>query len=246
MLPPDNFQEDPKPGLAHRTSPTNLGLYLLSTVSARDFGWIGTLDAVERLEATLRTMVRLQRFRGHFYNWYDTRDLRPLDPRYVSSVDSGNLAAHLLTVANAAREWLDVPVTPGDAAGASATRCTWQGQALQALPARLRTQSIMWQQLQELWTISPRHWAAGQPFSDIAALLQTRQPRRPRWWISPGRSPAKAAITLTAICCSGRTPPIARGELAPDVRQSVESAGALESGLAHWRRPPGHDDGDEV
>ena len=81
MLPPDNFQEDPAPVLAHRTSPTNLGLYLLSVVSARDFGWIGTGEAVERLEATLATMGGLARFRGHFYNWYDTRDLRPLDPQ---------------------------------------------------------------------------------------------------------------------------------------------------------------------
>jgi len=89
MLPPDNFQEDPVPALAHRTSPTNLGLYLLSTVAARDFGWLGMLDTVQRLEATLETMSRLERFRGHFYNWYDTQDLRPLDPKYVSSVDSG-------------------------------------------------------------------------------------------------------------------------------------------------------------
>ena len=72
MLPPDNFQEDPKPVLAHRTSPTNLGLYLLSAVSARDFGWTGTIETIERLEATLATMSSLQRFRGHFYNWYDT------------------------------------------------------------------------------------------------------------------------------------------------------------------------------
>jgi cyclic beta-1,2-glucan synthetase len=101
MLPPDNFQEDPRPVLAHRTSPTNLGLYLLSAVTARDFGWIGTLDMTERLETTLAEMNQLERFRGHFYNWYDTQDRRPLDPKYVSSVDSGNLAAHLLTVANA-------------------------------------------------------------------------------------------------------------------------------------------------
>ena len=103
MLPPDNFQEDPQPALAHRTSPTNLGLYLLSAVSARDFGWMGNLETVERLEATLATMGRLERFRGHFYNWYDTSDLRPLDPRYVSTVDSGNLAGHLIALANACR-----------------------------------------------------------------------------------------------------------------------------------------------
>src|SRR6202008_1479543 len=82
MLPPDNFQEDPKPVLAHRTSPTNLGLYLLSAVTARDFGWTGTADTVDRLEATLTTMGALPRFRGHFYNWYGTRDLRPLEPLY--------------------------------------------------------------------------------------------------------------------------------------------------------------------
>jgi cyclic beta-1,2-glucan synthetase len=101
MLPPDNFQEDPSPVVAHRTSPTNVGLYLLSVAAARHFHWIGTVEMVERLEATLATLRQLDRFRGHFYNWYDTRDLRPLDPKYVSSVDSGNLAGHLVALANA-------------------------------------------------------------------------------------------------------------------------------------------------
>ncbi len=104
-LPPDNFQEDPQPVLAHRTSPTNIGLYLLCVVSARDFGWAGIAELVERLEATLATMQKLPRYRGHLYNWYDTQDLRALEPRYVSSVDSGNLAAHLIALANACREW---------------------------------------------------------------------------------------------------------------------------------------------
>ena len=103
-LPPDNFQEDPKPVVAHRTSPTNIGLYLLSTLVARDLGWLGTLEATERLEATLATMNRLELFRGHFYNWYDTRTLHPLDPKYVSSVDSGNLAGHLVVLGNGCRE----------------------------------------------------------------------------------------------------------------------------------------------
>ena len=109
-LPPDNFQEDPHPVVAHRTSPTNLGLYLLSILAARDFGWLGLASTVDRLEETLATMNRLERFRGHFYNWYDTRDLRPLDPRYVSSVDSGNLAGHLITLRSACREMLTAPV----------------------------------------------------------------------------------------------------------------------------------------
>ena len=103
-LPPDNFQEDPEPARAHRTSPTNMGLYLLSVMTAHDFGWIGILEAVERLEATLQTMVNLHRVRGHFCNWYDTRDLRPLEPIYISTVDSGNLAGHLIALAQACRE----------------------------------------------------------------------------------------------------------------------------------------------
>lgn len=112
MLPPDNFQEDPAPVVAHRTSPTNIGLYLLATVTAHDFGWIGLAEAIERLEATLATMGRLGRYRGHFYNWYDTQDRRPLDPRYISSVDSGNLAGHLIALANACREWQSPGPTP--------------------------------------------------------------------------------------------------------------------------------------
>jgi cyclic beta-1,2-glucan synthetase len=106
-LPPDNFQETPKPVVAHRTSPTNIGLYLLSTIGARDFGWIGTLETVERLEATLATLSQMELFRGHFYNWYDTSDLHPLEPRYVSTVDSGNLAGHLLTLGNSCRELME-------------------------------------------------------------------------------------------------------------------------------------------
>ncbi|MEO8364475.1 MAG: glucoamylase family protein, partial [Ilumatobacteraceae bacterium] len=106
-LPPDNFQDDPEPIVDHRTSPTNIGMYLLATVAARDFGWIGTIEMVERLEATLDTIGRLDRFRGHLYNWYDTRDLRRLEPSYVSSVDSGNLAGHLIAVSNACRLLID-------------------------------------------------------------------------------------------------------------------------------------------
>ncbi len=108
-LPPDNFQEDPAPVVAHRTSPTNIGLYLLTVISARDFGWIGLADAVDRLEATLRSLESLEHHRGHLFNWYDTRTREPLLPRYVSSVDSGNLAGHLLVVANTCREWADDP-----------------------------------------------------------------------------------------------------------------------------------------
>jgi cyclic beta-1,2-glucan synthetase len=115
-LPPDNFQDDPVPVVAHRTSPTNIGMYLLSTVTARDFGWIGTAEMVERLEATLATVASLQRYRGHLYNWYDTLDLHPLEPAYVSSVDSGNLAGHLLALSSACRGMIDQPLPVASAA----------------------------------------------------------------------------------------------------------------------------------
>jgi cyclic beta-1,2-glucan synthetase len=96
-LPPDNYQEDVAV-VAHRTSPTNIGLYLLAVVSAREFGWIGIEETAVRLESTLATLDGVDRFRGHFFNWYDTVTLEPLAPLYVSTVDSGNLAGHLLAV----------------------------------------------------------------------------------------------------------------------------------------------------
>ncbi len=99
-LPPDNFQEDPPKGVAHRTSPTNIGMSLLANLAAYDFGYIPVTGVIERTTRTLATLDKLQRYRGHFYNWYDTRTLEPLRPLYVSTVDSGNLAAHLLTLAS--------------------------------------------------------------------------------------------------------------------------------------------------
>ncbi len=109
-LPADNFQEVPQPVAARRTSPTNIGLALLSTVAANDFGWIGTVEMAERLEATLASVARLERFRGHLFNWYGTDDLAPLEPRYVSTVDSGNLAAHLITLKQACLERMPEPI----------------------------------------------------------------------------------------------------------------------------------------
>lgn len=97
-LPPDNIQEYPGPIVAHRTSPTNMGLSLLANLSAYDFGYISTGVFIERSGNALGTMQRLERHQGHLYNWYDTLTLNPLPPRYISSVDSGNLAGHLLTL----------------------------------------------------------------------------------------------------------------------------------------------------
>ena len=96
-LIPDNYQENRANLIAHRTSPTNIGLQLIATLAAHDFGYLSAAGVIARLEPALGTLLKLQRYRGHFYNWYDTRTLAPLVPEYVSSVDSGNLAGYLLT-----------------------------------------------------------------------------------------------------------------------------------------------------
>lgn len=97
-LPPDNYQEHPVERTAHRTSPTNIGLSLLANLTAWDFGYITTGQLIDRTVHTLDTMQDLERFRGHFFNWYDTQTLQVLPPRYISTVDSGNLTGHLMTL----------------------------------------------------------------------------------------------------------------------------------------------------
>ncbi|HVP29069.1 MAG TPA: glucoamylase family protein [Myxococcota bacterium] len=170
-LPPDNFQEDPKPVVAHRTSPTNVGLYLLSVVAARDFGWLGTFDTVERLEATFATLDRLERHRGHLFNWYDTRDLRPLDPRYVSSVDSGNLAGHLVALASACREAIDGPAASPRALAGIADAVALARESLRALSEDRRTQTVTRRQLEEALDALI---AASTPAASTPAALAAR------------------------------------------------------------------------
>jgi cyclic beta-1,2-glucan synthetase len=109
-LPPDNFQEYRGVGVAHRTSPTNMGLALLANLSAYDFGYIPNGIFLERAKNTLGTMMCLEKYHGHFYNWYDTFTMQPLPPLYISTVDSGNLAGHLLTLRQGLLELPDHPV----------------------------------------------------------------------------------------------------------------------------------------
>ncbi len=97
-LPPDNYQEHPVERTAHRTSPTNIGMALLANLTAHDFGFITTGKLIERTTNTIHTMQRMEKYHGHLYNWYDTQSLVPLAPKYISTVDSGNLAGHLITL----------------------------------------------------------------------------------------------------------------------------------------------------
>ncbi len=117
-LPPDHFQESPVGMIAHHTSPTNIGLLLTSTLAAYDLGYLDQLGLATRLATTMDTLDQLERFRGHFLNWYDTLTLQPLHPRYISTVDSGNLAASLIVTAQACKSMPDEPVFRWD---------LWQG-----------------------------------------------------------------------------------------------------------------------
>ena len=109
FLPPDNVQQTPHAIVAPRTSPTNVGVYLLSVISARHFGWITFEETITRIEQTIATVEKLEKYRGHLLNWYHTDTLKPLGQRYVSAVDSGNFAGHLVAVSAACRLWAEAP-----------------------------------------------------------------------------------------------------------------------------------------
>ncbi|MCM0650836.1 cyclic beta 1-2 glucan synthetase [Clostridium swellfunianum] len=109
-LAPDNFQEEPPNGVAPRTSPTNMGMGLTSNLVAYDLGYIGINETVERLDKILKGMEALEKYKGHFYNWYDTVTAKPLNPKYVSTVDSGNLVGYLWLAAESLEEYSNAPI----------------------------------------------------------------------------------------------------------------------------------------
>ncbi len=113
-LPPDNVQFNSAETIAPRTSPTNIGMALLSDLAAYDFGYLPAAQLIERTRNTFATLAQMERYRGHFYNWYDTHTLAPLWPRYVSTVDSGNLAAQLRVLASGFRSFVDTAILPRD------------------------------------------------------------------------------------------------------------------------------------
>ncbi len=111
-LPPDNVHVNPTEVIASRTSPTNIGMALLADLAAYDFGYCSVERLLTRTQKTFGTMAILERHRGHFFNWYDTRTLAPLLPRYVSTVDSGNLAGHLMVLGAGFQQIIDAPIVP--------------------------------------------------------------------------------------------------------------------------------------
>ncbi|MGM0906432.1 MAG: GH36-type glycosyl hydrolase domain-containing protein [Pseudomonadota bacterium] len=184
MLPPDNFQETPKETVAHRTSPTNIGVYLLSTLAARDFGWAGTLQTIERLEATFDSMQKLQRFKGHFLNWYSTRSLTPLKPAYVSSVDSGNLAGHLIVVANACEEWITERQIPSPMRGLI-DNCQLADAALNTTNATHQEVALTLQVIQEQITNNQPPLSAMNKILSLVTKLPQDDPEKPEilYWV---------------------------------------------------------------
>jgi cellobiose phosphorylase len=135
-LPPDNYQEHPQPVVASRTSPTNIGMGLMSALAACDFGYLSLRQLSDRVRQTLQTMADLPKYQGHFYNWYDTRTLQPLLPLYISTVDNGNLAGLLLTLREAL---LDAATKPFPTAallpGLRDTLLCWMDEARKAGPS---------------------------------------------------------------------------------------------------------------
>ncbi len=195
-LAPDNFQESPIPVVASRTSPTNIGLQLLATASACDLGFLTRGEMVERLERAFDSLDRMPRVQGHFFNWYSLENLRVLDPPYVSTVDSGNLAGHLVALAEGCTGIAGAPVDDGriwaaiEAEGVAHGKSggAWVGERLLAyqsavLELRRRTQVSATDSsatATTLWARQRLEAAAGElaqfeldPEGDTAASLRT-------------------------------------------------------------------------
>ena len=258
-LPPDNVQEEPIPAVASRTSPTNLGLSLLANLAGADFGYISVGQLLRRTQDTFDTMENLERYRGHFFNWYDTRSLEPLLPRYVSSVDSGNLGGHLLTLVPGLEELAAQPILPAqvfaglsDAVGilqelgGSSPELERLGTGLAQPCAGLRAGFALLQ------------WAAGQAAALNAALAPGATEELKWWTESLGRSCRDHLEDLLFVApWLGLAPesagpvsvPLAPLELAPTLRQISELDQSLcplvEAALQNLARGPAHPGGPE-
>jgi cyclic beta-1,2-glucan synthetase len=201
-LPPDNFQKEPRAVIAHRTSPTNIGLYLLSVVAAHDFGILTLRELGERLEHTLDTLDRLPRRDGHLLNWYETETLNPLLPQYVSTVDSGNLAAYLWTIASASADLRKTPLLGGAPfvaiADAIELAARGGGDGTSALTARLRPFEREVRALAEarpggLLTAVEALESTATALSEFGRLA-VREAAETRYWLDEGARTARSWV----------------------------------------------------
>ncbi len=157
-LPPDNIQIEPYKGVAHRSSPTNIGLALLANLVAVDLGYISQKLMIKKIRNTLNTISKLPKWKGHIYNWYNTKNLEPLYPIYISTVDSGNFAGYLITLKNGVAQLAGTPPTQSQAI-IQAIQDTYNtlkdnviGSQLEPLGEELRTLQGESQSLKSLYT----------------------------------------------------------------------------------------------
>ncbi|MHB8907628.1 MAG: GH36-type glycosyl hydrolase domain-containing protein [Syntrophales bacterium] len=216
FLPPDNFQEHPAAVIAHRTSPTNMGLALLANLSAYDFGYIPAGQLIERTANALQTMGGLERYRGHFYNWYDTQSLQPLPPLYVSSVDSGNLAGHLLTLRQGLLALPDDPILgPRMFEGINDTIRVLMDIDGKPLPDQLAKLQKL---LRSAIDSPPATLAAARQYLDQLAasaddvvagvkLLDTDPISRAQWWAHALAGQCRAALDELTFLAAGTSSP---------------------------------------
>ena len=187
-LAPDNFQETPEPVVAARTSPTNIGLQLLAIVSAHDLGFVTLGDMTGRLELAFRALERMRRFQGHFYNWYDLKDLSVLEPSYVSTVDSGNLAGHLIALRQACLALREEPVLDGRLWHALDTSLALADERFRALEIRGPGAEYLRAARAALVT-SRRDPASASSLESVAAPLRQAEAA-----VAPAPSAAEAAL----------------------------------------------------
>lgn len=207
-LPPDNYQEKPVVAIAHRTSPTDIGLSLLAGLTAYDLGYIPLNELVQRTEKTLSTMGRLKRFRGHFYNWYDTITLEPLLPRYISTVDSGNLVGNLLVLRQGLNELLESPVISGKCGDGLSDTVSLLSDALNVTreknyrdepdsvqsritDLRVGTSSMPETTIETLKHLSGLHAIA----SEVVDTLRSHPDDEVRWWAAATKRQIETQIT---------------------------------------------------
>jgi cyclic beta-1,2-glucan synthetase len=188
-LPPDNVQETPKREIFLRTSPTNIGLWMLATVAANDFGYITIDDLVARNLGTLETVGRLERFEGHLFNWYDLSTLEPLHPRYVSTVDSGNLLASLWTFETSCDELATRPLLDASALRGLADTLGVLRQIAATLketerpPAFLRLAELTTGQPANLEEVILRVRAAQEPAQDLLLHFRGEETDPRTYWV---------------------------------------------------------------
>ena len=247
-LPPDNYQEHPVEVVAHRTSPTNMGLSLLANLSAYDFGYIPAGQLIERTANALHTMAALERHGGHFYNWYDTQSLRPLPPLYISSVDSGNLAGHLLTLRPGLLALPDHKILgPRLFGGAFDTLRVLLDAAAQAPPAALVLLDQLQKDLESAYDSRPATLAAAQTWlarlatsaAALATKLNTAPATEPQSdahsWAQALTRQCRGALDDLALLAPWLALPATSGRLR-EVLDSIEipTLRELASGNAPW------------